>query len=117
VAVSVGWIFFRASSLSDAGYILSQLGQLYSLSISSLTAQSLAELTQHTSLGAISLAVIATLVLVFLLLEYSGAGEYFLRTKPEHILGTRRLVLGDVLLLLLVLLGDWAGTAFIYYQF
>lgn len=115
--VSLGWIFFRAASLTEAFYMFQKLLEIPVLSIIHEVRAGLQQLYQHTMIGPASLTVILSLLVCYLIIEYSGALEYLLQSPTGHTISVKRLIVIDLMLILLVLFGDWAGSSFIYYQF
>lgn len=115
--VTLGWVFFRAQSLSQAVYIFTSFSHIHVLSLPQEVTEGLQQLYQHTMISPASLSIILSLLLLFLLIEYTGILKHLLQSPIDRTISIKRLILMDLLLILIVLFGDWAGNSFIYYQF
>jgi D-alanyl-lipoteichoic acid acyltransferase DltB (MBOAT superfamily) len=104
--ILVTWVFFRASSLSDAATVLSRIGG----SLSSLP------VLLQDRLGEWEVISAVTLVVVLLVVEVLDEGRSFLERVRAQPLFMRWAVY-YALLLALVVMGRWDFQQFVYMQF
>ncbi|MBW3018943.1 MBOAT family protein [Candidatus Woesearchaeota archaeon] len=106
ILVNIGWIFFRANSLSDAWYILTHITSGFSLSLK----------TAGVNLGAggwlLHFGFIGFVLLVELVQEKVGFGRLFLRRNVLIRYGVYCSIV-----MVILLFGIFYNMQFIYFQF
>jgi len=115
--VSLGWIFFRTESLSDS---LTMLKEIFTLSHYQVSMADLSLLQTKEGMirvGWVEMGVIGMVTLLFLLLSSIPAREWNVPFPVSSRQLVQTLLFVDFIVVLLILLGDWAGSQFIYYQF
>lgn len=127
--VTFSWIFFRANSIQDAWFIVSNLGNIQTLYVFDLLYQAKIGLSDLSNwLDPINLAygriyfqfTIGDLLLTFMLLPLLLISEYWIHTKPVRLVkmyNRIRFVYYFVLMMAIVFLGVFSNTQFIYFQF
>lgn len=106
ILVCVGWIFFRANTVSDAWYILTHLFVGLSLDITKINIG----LSKDTFILCILLMIFLELIHI---IQYKGSIRHAVAKQPTTI----RWTLYIALILIILLLGVFAETNFIYFQF
>jgi alginate O-acetyltransferase complex protein AlgI len=106
ILVNIGWIFFRANSVSDAIYILKNIFFNFVFNLSLLAS----EIGINKILYCFT--IIGFMELVHIIQEHKGIRS-FLDNKPTYI----RWGLYIIIILSILLLGVFNNTEFIYFQF
>lgn len=103
---ALGWIFFRANSLSDAVYIITHLFSNLNLTF----------LNSGLAFNRINLLILALLILfmeiIHFIQEYKGIRPIFDKFPPYI-----RIIIYYIILVLILLFGVFNKTEFIYFQF
>ena len=107
ILVNLGWIFFRANSISDALYILTHLFSNWSLSFP----------VRHGGVGGwpgffTVILLVLLLIVIQLIQEFIGVKK-LLSTKPFWVRG----IIYLVIILVILLIGVFGSAPFIYFQF
>ena len=110
--VAIAWIFFRATSVGEAGWILSHLGSRPWLAYPSYTEFPLGIVPYRPSQIRLALLLILAMWLTEWAASLSGAVERWLR-QPAWV----RWPAYYALILCLLLIGDLGTRTFIYFQF
>jgi alginate O-acetyltransferase complex protein AlgI len=106
------WLFFRAESLSEITYALGTIGSPLT-DISSI----LVSLPSTLDTSLIHLLLVVSLLGVIFVLDVSGIMEKLITRSIQSRQLLHELIIWDVLVILLVLLGDLGGREFVYFRF
>lgn len=110
--VSVLWIPFRAVSISDTFLIFRKV-----LSFSSGSTSIINQLSEVTELNYGVIYLIGFILLFFILIDASKAFQKFIMKDEETAPTSLDLLLINSMIIIILLLGDWGGERFIYFQF
>lgn len=106
------WLFFRAQSLTEITYALGTIGSPLN-DIGSI----LVSLPSTLDTSLIHLFLAVSILGVIFVLDVSGIMEKLITRSIQSKQLLHELIIWDVLIILLVLLGDLGGREFVYFQF
>ena len=114
LGVSMLWVFFRARTIGDS---LNVFKNFYLTLTGKLAFFDLDRLMEVTGLTPHLFFIIILLLLFFLLVDAFNVGGKIICRKMDAAPRATDLLVMNVIVILLILLGDWGGEQFIYFQF
>ena len=114
IIITFLWIFFRAENLADTNIIFSKI---CSINIGDFSIIEFYHFLNEVELGIIPFWIIIGFLSFHILIEYLEIDRYIihnnLKTPPKII----ELSIINIIIISLLLFGDWGGERFIYFQF
>lgn len=114
IIITFLWIFFRAENLTDINIIFSKI---CSINIDEFSISKSYVFLNRIELGIIPFLIIICFLSFHILIEYFEIDTHIvhndLKTQPRIL----ELLVINIIIISLVLFGDWGGERFIYFQF
>jgi hypothetical protein len=112
--VTILWIFFRSATSHQAFIIIIKI---FTFQKDFLLEQNLQLLLQTTNLSFYSIGLIISLLILFCGIDFLKLNTKIIHRNTSVFPSLPELVIINVIILLLILFGDWGGERFIYFQF
>ncbi len=113
ILIDITWIFFRANTLSDAFYILSNIFADFSLWFTSgYFERTLSSIAFYENNG---VAIVLSIVFLLIIEMYEGKGNFLNKINNSHFIV--RWIFYYIILILILFFGYFGQSQFIYFQF